>query len=117
MRIAIVGSRGMVGQVLMKRIFEEGGLDKRARWDFFSTTQANHEMAFGGKFKDARDASLFYNYDVIVTCQGGFWTMSMYPQIMQMGWKGIWLDASSALRMEKVLSCLTLSISCKSNIV
>lgn len=38
--------------------------------------------------------------DVIVTCQGGDYTNEVYPRLRAAGWKGYWIDAASALRME-----------------
>ena len=37
--------------------------------------------------------------DVIVTCQGGDYTKSVYQPLRQSGWSGYWIDAASALRM------------------
>jgi aspartate-semialdehyde dehydrogenase len=36
-----------------------------------------------------------------VTCQGGDYTKAVYPKLRGQGWKGYWIDAASALRMEK----------------
>ena len=38
--------------------------------------------------------------DIIITCQGGDYTNKMYPALKAAGFKGIWIDAASALRME-----------------
>jgi aspartate-semialdehyde dehydrogenase len=37
--------------------------------------------------------------DIIVTCQGSDHTKEVYPKLRQGGWKGYWIDAASALRM------------------
>jgi aspartate-semialdehyde dehydrogenase len=37
---------------------------------------------------------------IIVTCQGSDWTKEVYPKMMQYGWQGIFIDASSALRTD-----------------
>lgn len=39
--------------------------------------------------------------DIIVTCQGGGYTKKVYPELRAGGWKGFWLDAASALRMDE----------------
>jgi aspartate-semialdehyde dehydrogenase len=39
--------------------------------------------------------------DAIVSCQGGDYTSSIYPQLRAGGWQGIWIDAASTLRMDK----------------
>lgn len=36
-----------------------------------------------------------------MTCQGGDYTNEVYPKLRAAGWKGYWIDAASALRMEK----------------
>jgi aspartate-semialdehyde dehydrogenase len=38
--------------------------------------------------------------DVIVTCQGGDYTKAIFPELQATGWKGYWIDAASALRMD-----------------
>ena len=38
--------------------------------------------------------------DVIVSCQGGDYTKSVYSKLRDTGWAGHWIDAASALRME-----------------
>jgi aspartate-semialdehyde dehydrogenase len=38
--------------------------------------------------------------DVIVTCQGGNYTKEVYADLRTRGWRGYWIDAASALRME-----------------
>src|SRR5918992_114083 len=36
---------------------------------------------------------------VIFSCQGGDYTNQIYPKLRSAGWKGYWIDAASALRM------------------
>lgn len=50
--------------------------------------------------KDARSVDALKAMDVIVTCQGGDYTNEVYPRLRAAGWKGYWIDAASALRME-----------------
>jgi aspartate-semialdehyde dehydrogenase len=38
---------------------------------------------------------------VLVSCQGGDYTKAIHPKLRAAGWKGYWIDAASALRMEK----------------
>ncbi len=49
--------------------------------------------------KDARDLAALGAQDVIVTCQGGDYTNEVFPKLRAAGWKGYWIDAASALRM------------------
>ena len=39
--------------------------------------------------------------DFIVTCQGGDYTKAIHPKLRASGWKGIWIDAASAKRMDE----------------
>ena len=37
--------------------------------------------------------------DIIITCQGGDYTQSVFKQLRDAGWDGYWIDAASSLRM------------------
>ena len=102
MRIGFVGWRGMVGSVLLQRMQDERDFD----WldtTFFSASKAGGAApAIGAKtsaLKDANDAAAFRDFDAVVTCQGSDWTDAMYPKIRAAGFRGYWIDAASALRM------------------
>ena len=102
LRIGFIGWRGMVGSVLMDRMREEQ--DFKDFEAFFYTTSN-----IGGKgpevgldippLRDAHDIGLLTDLDIIVTCQGGGYSKSVYPELRKTGWKGYWIDSSSALRM------------------
>ncbi|NMF95977.1 aspartate-semialdehyde dehydrogenase [Aromatoleum toluolicum] len=104
-KVGLVGWRGMVGSVLMQRMVEEGDF---AHIDpvYFSTSAAGGKPpAFGGKqaslpLQDASNIDMLKQMDIVITCQGGDYTKSVYPQLRAAGWKGHWIDAASALRME-----------------
>lgn len=103
-RVGFVGWRGMVGSVLMQRMVEEGDFAE-IEPIFFSTSQTGQAApSFGGKdapvLKDAKDISELSQMDVVITCQGGSYTKEVYPELVKSGWKGYWVDAASALRME-----------------
>src|SRR3954465_7889826 len=38
--------------------------------------------------------------DALISCQGGEYTNEIYPKLRAAGWKGYWIDAASALRMQ-----------------
>jgi aspartate-semialdehyde dehydrogenase len=38
---------------------------------------------------------------VIISCQGGDYTSEVYPKLRREGWRGYWIDAASALRMNE----------------
>jgi aspartate-semialdehyde dehydrogenase len=102
MNVGIIGWRGMVGSVLVRRMLEEGDfgvIDPR----FFSTTQAGGQAPAIGKpvsrVEDARDLKALATTDVLISCQGGDYTTEIYPRLRQMGWTGYWIDAASTLRM------------------
>lgn len=104
MNIGFVGWRGMVGSVLMQRMQEEADFNLPFGKTFFSTSNVGGtgpSMAEGQPLKDAYDVSLLKECDIIVTCQGSEWTSQMYPQLEESGWKGIWLDTASVLRLKE----------------
>ena len=102
-RVGLVGWRGMVGSVLMDRMMAENDF---ALIDpvFFTTSNAGGQGPAIGKdtpvLKDARSIADLQALDVIVTCQGGDYTNEIYPRLRAAGWRGYWIDAASALRMQ-----------------
>jgi len=103
LRVGIVGWRGMVGSVLVHRMREEGDFD-HVEPVFFSTSQAGGRgPAIGAQTAavgNANDVAALQRLPVIVSCQGGEYTNEIYPKLRQQGWKGYWIDAASALRMQ-----------------
>lgn len=101
MKVGFIGWRGMVGSVLMQRMLEEQdftGLDTV----FFTTSN------IGGKaptyatdpiLKDAFNLDELIKCDVLISCQGGDYTQSIYSQLRPI-WNGYWIDAASTLRMQ-----------------
>ena len=103
-KVGFVGWRGMVGSVLMDRMMADNDF-KDIEAVFFTTSQVGQKGPDIGKdtppLKDAMDIAALSRMDVIVTCQGSDFTKKAYPEIRKAGWKGYWVDAASALRMEK----------------
>ena len=101
--VAIVGWRGMVGSVLMRRLAEENDF-KNFEPLFCSTSQVGQNgPEVGGKtykLADAGDEKVLAQADIVVTCQGGDYTKAMHPKLRATGWQGYWIDAASTLRME-----------------
>lgn len=101
--VGFVGWRGMVGSVLMQRMIEERDFDV-IRPVFFSTSQHGQPApAFAGHqgtLQDAFDVDALSAQDIVISCQGGDYTNEIYPKLRAAGWKGYWIDAASALRME-----------------
>ncbi len=102
-RVGFIGWRGMVGSVLMDRMKSENdftGFDPL----FASTSQVGEAGPDIGldipPLQDAYDIKNLSDMDIIVTCQGSGYTNKIYPELKGSGWNGIWIDASSALRME-----------------
>ena len=102
--VGFIGWRGMVGSVLMERMREEGDF-ARINPVFFTTSNIGGPGPSVGKpvttLKDANDVKELAKLDVLVSCQGGDYTKAIYPKLRAAGWNGYWIDAASALRMEK----------------
>ena len=102
MKVGIIGARGMVGAVLMRRLIEENDLLGH-EVSFFSTSQMEKPApALNGEsslYKNAYDLEELYPMDVLLVCQGSDYTKRIQPCLRQSGWKGFWIDAASALRM------------------
>ena len=103
LRVGIIGWRGMVGSLLVQRMREERDFD-HVEPVFFSTSQAGGKGPAIGKsteaVKDAMDLGELKKLPVIISCQGGDYTNDLYPRLRREGWKGYWIDAASALRMQ-----------------
>jgi aspartate-semialdehyde dehydrogenase len=101
--VGLVGWRGMVGSVLMDRMTAEGDF---AHIDpvFFSTSNAGGAAPAQAQsqrtLQDANDVAALARCDIVLTCQGGDYTKAVYPRLRASGWRGHWIDAASALRME-----------------
>ncbi len=102
--VGFIGWRGMVGSVLMERMREERDFDAIDP-AFFTTSNVGGAGPAIGKpvapLKDANDIAELAKLDVLVSCQGGDYTKAVYPKLRAAGWDGFWIDAASALRMEK----------------
>ena len=103
-RVGFVGWRGMVGSVLMERMLAEGDFKAIEEPVFFTTSNVGGQGPAIGvdipPLKDATDIDALKSMDVIVSCQGGDYTQSVFPQLRNSGWDGYWIDAASSLRMD-----------------
>lgn len=103
MKVGLIGWRGMVGSVLMQRMFEENDFD-RIDANFFSTSQAGQAgpviQGSATTLLDAHDIDALAAMDTILTCQGGDYTKQVHATLRATGWSGYWIDAASALRMD-----------------
>ena len=104
MRVGFVGWRGMVGSVLMGRMLEENDF-ANIEPIFFTTSNIGGKGPEIGKeipaLKDAKDINELAAMDVVISCQGGDYTKSVFQPLRDSGWDGYWIDAASSLRMEK----------------
>ncbi len=93
----------MVGSVLVQRMREERDFD-HVEPVFFSTSQAGGSAPAIGKpvaaLQDAKDIAALKSFPVVISCQGGDYTAEIHPKLRRDGWKGYWIDAASALRMQ-----------------
>src|ERR1700728_1465873 len=103
-QVGIIGWRGMVGSVLLDRMREEKDFDLISP-TFFSTTQAGAAGPQVGsspsKVHDANDITALAKLPMLISTQGGDYTHAIHPRLRAAGWQGFWIDAASALRMEK----------------
>jgi len=101
-RVGIVGWRGMVGSVLVQRMCEERDFD-HIEPVFFSTSQAGGKGPAIGRdvapVGNAMDIAALQALPAIISCQGGDYTNEIHPRLRRAGWRGYWIDAASALRM------------------
>ena len=100
-KVGFIGWRGMVGSVLMDRMTAENdfaGLEPV----FFTTSQTGlqgPDVGAGSKpLEDAMDLKRLAEMDIILSCQGGGYTTSVYSDLRKI-WDGYWIDAASTLRM------------------
>ena len=104
-KVGLVGWRGMVGSVLMQRMVEEGDFAFIEPVYFSTSSVGGKAPALGGKeggvLLDAMSIDALKQMDVVVTCQGGEYTKEIFPKLRATGWNGHWIDAASALRMDK----------------
>ncbi|BFM07346.1 aspartate-semialdehyde dehydrogenase [Halioxenophilus aromaticivorans] len=102
MRVGFVGWRGMVGSVLMERMLAENDFAD-IEPIFFTTSNIGGTPPVIGKetpaLKDATSITELKAMDAVVSCQGGDYTKSVFPELRKAGWQGYWIDAASALRM------------------
>lgn len=103
-KVGFIGWRGMVGSVLMERMRAENDF-KGFDAIFASTSQSGQQGPDVGlpvrPLENAYDLPTLSRMDIIVTCQGSDYTKKIYPELRKNGWNGYWIDAASALRMEK----------------
>lgn len=101
--VGLIGWRGMVGSVLMQRMSQEKDFDF-IEPIFFSTSSAGGQAPAMAKnetsLKDAYSVEALKRCDILISCQGGDYTKDIFPQLRGAGWKGHWIDAASALRMQ-----------------
>jgi aspartate-semialdehyde dehydrogenase len=102
--VGFIGWRGMVGSVLMERMREERDFDAIDPV-FFTTSNLGGPGPSIGKpvapLKDANDIAELKKHPILVSCQGGDYTKAIHPKLRAAGWDGYWIDAASALRMDK----------------
>ena len=103
MKVGFVGWRGMVGSVLMQRMQEENDFAHIPEAVFFTTSNvggAAPDLGQSAKtLLDANNIVELAKMDIIVTCQGGDYTKSVFQPLRDAGWAGYWIDAASSLRM------------------
>ena len=101
-KVGLIGWRGMVGSVLMERMQAENDFSMMESF-FFSTSQTGGQAPKIKKANEtilnAMDVKDLMRMDILVSCQGGEYTQEIFPLLRKEGWKGLWIDAASTLRM------------------
>jgi len=106
-KLGIIGARGMVGQVLLKRMVEENDFAP-FETTFFSTSSIDQPNPYVTQInnanvddllRDAFDLNRLLKMDYIISTQGGDYTSKIFKPLMEAGYKGKWIDAASTLRM------------------
>ena len=94
----------MVGSVLLERMRAEQDFEL-IEPVFFSTSRAGAAAPQTGASKaavqDANDIAALAKLPMLISAQGGEYTQAVHPRLRAAGWQGYWIDAASALRMEK----------------
>ena len=91
----------MVGSVLLERMRQENdfaGIEPV----FFTTSNVGGEAPVeggGAPLKDASNLKELAACNVLISCQGGDYTSTVYGPLRTSGWNGYWIDAASTLRM------------------
>ena len=102
-KVGFIGWRGMVGSVLMERIKEENDFMKMESY-FFSTSKGGEQApAVTNGYPtvlSSIETKELMKMDILVSCQGGEYTLEIHPALRAAGWKGYWIDAASTLRMK-----------------
>ncbi len=103
LKVGFVGWRGMVGSVFIQRMIEENDFAD-IEPQFFTTSNVGGAAPKVGKdspaLKDASNINDLREMDVIITCQGGDYTLEIFPKLRNTSWQGHWIDAASTLRMQ-----------------
>ena len=104
-KVGLIGWRGMVGSVLLKRMEEENDF-ACCEPQFFSTSNAGGKGPVvggteSGALASASDLTALSKMDILISCQGGDYTGEIYPKLRAQGWNGYWIDAASSLRMKE----------------
>ena len=94
----------MVGSVLMQRMSEEKDFDHIEPVFFSASNAGGSGPSINGRdtgtLKNANSIDELKKLDIVITCQGGDYTKAVHARLRTAGWKGYWIDAASALRME-----------------
>ena len=102
-RVGIIGWRGMVGSVLLDRMRAEGDFEL-VEPTFFSTSQAGAVAPSIGRpvepVRDASDLAALSALPMLISTQGGDYTQAVHGRLRAAGWRGLWIDAASTLRMD-----------------
>lgn len=92
----------MVGSVLMGRMHEENDFRDIDPTFFTTSNVGGSGPEINGQvsvLKDAMAVDELAAMDIVISCQGGDYTKSVFSALRAGGWDGYWIDAASSLRM------------------
>ncbi|QBH99892.1 aspartate-semialdehyde dehydrogenase [Pseudoduganella albidiflava] len=102
-KVGLVGWRGMVGSVLLRRMAQEGDFGKISPHYFSTSAVGQIHIDAQGKshtLRNAKSIAQLAEMDIVISCQGGDYTKAVYADLRGSGWDGYWIDAASAKRMD-----------------
>ncbi|UOQ33082.1 Aspartate-semialdehyde dehydrogenase [Candidatus Vidania fulgoroideae] len=95
-KIGLIGYRGIVGNIIFKKIKKT--LFRKKNLSFFFFGKKTKEKK---NFYSERDYKKIFNCDIIIICKDAVYVSLLYRNILKKKWKGYLIDSSSFFREKK----------------